>query len=81
MSKRHERRAEEQAREALAGMAGCAKCPFRDLGKRTPDEMRAILQRNYDTNYMECRTTFPKWKPGLCHKGDRQCAGYPLTTS
>ena len=60
----------------MSAEVGCPNCPFKDLCGRTPEQMKALLQQNYDRNYMDCRRTFPKWKPGLCHKGDIVCAGY-----
>lgn len=53
----------------------CETCPFNKETKNL-EEMKKTLKKNYDTNYMDGHTTFPKWKPGLCHKGNKVCEGY-----
>jgi hypothetical protein len=55
-------------------IAACETCPFKDT--KHPRFIKAMLKLNYTENFMGCRELFPKWKPGLCHKGDRACAGY-----
>jgi hypothetical protein len=57
---------------------GCQKCPFRDAEtQREREALMARLEKNFAANYLDCRQTWPLWKPGLCHTGKRACAGFP----
>lgn len=69
-----EPRSNEASDAAGGGGVGCGTCPFKS-DDFNPQFLKARLKENYDTNHMGCRQIWPKWKPGLCHKGGG-CAGY-----